>query len=97
MPVGYQHPMFHQFDGKGSPKQNVEHSIETFKNARIYSYFLIKKFFCSPKDNVFDWYTDLESCSINSWEHIEKAFINHFYSTRHTVVEHTNTRQQNKV
>lgn len=33
MPNGYQPPKFHQFDGKGSPKQHVVHFVETCENA----------------------------------------------------------------
>ncbi|KAA0049921.1 ty3-gypsy retrotransposon protein [Cucumis melo var. makuwa] len=46
--------------------------------------------------NAFDWYTDLEPESIDSWEQLERDFLNCFYSTRRIVslIELTNTRQQ---
>ncbi|KAK4731512.1 hypothetical protein R3W88_024500 [Solanum pinnatisectum] len=46
--------------------------------------------------NAFDWYTDLEHNSIDSWEQLEHEFLNRFYSTRRTVsmVELTNTCQR---
>jgi len=47
------------------------------------------------KGNTFDWYTDLKSSSIDSWEQLKCEFLNRFYST-HRVVNMTeliNTRQ----
>ncbi|KAA0026105.1 ty3-gypsy retrotransposon protein [Cucumis melo var. makuwa] len=38
--------------------------------------------------NAFEWYTDLEQEVIDSWEQLEKEFLNRFYSTRR------NTKQQ---
>ncbi|XP_049394574.1 uncharacterized protein LOC125858824 [Solanum stenotomum] len=98
MPVGYQPPKFQQFDGKRSPKQHVAHFIETYNNAGTHGDYLVKQFVCSFKGNVFDWYTALESGSIDSWEQMEQEFLNRFYSTRRVVsmVELTNTCQRNK-
>ena len=47
------------------------------------------------RGNAFDWYTDLEPESIDSWEQMEREFLNRFYSTRRTVsmLELTNTKQ----
>ncbi|KAL0318130.1 UNVERIFIED_CONTAM: hypothetical protein Scaly_2862300 [Sesamum calycinum] len=36
MPMGYQLPKFQQFDGKGNPKQQVAHFVETCNNAGTY-------------------------------------------------------------
>ncbi|KAH0712097.1 hypothetical protein KY289_008056 [Solanum tuberosum] len=98
MPTGYQPPKFQQFDGKGSPKQYVAHFIEICNNAGTYGDYLVKQFVRSLKGNAFDWYTDLESGSIDSWEQMEQEFLNRFCSTRCTVsmVELTNTRQGNE-
>ena len=95
MPAGYQPPKFQQFEGKGNPKQYVAHFVETYNNAGTYGDYLIKQFVLSLKGNAFDWYTDLEPNSIDSWEQLEHQFLNCFYSTRRTVsmVELTNTRQ----
>jgi hypothetical protein len=40
------------------------------------------------KGNTFDWYTDLKSSSIDSWEQLKCEFLNRFYST-HRVVNTT--------
>ena len=85
MPAGCQPPNFQQFDGKGSPKQHVAHFIETCNNAGTYNDYLVKQFVRSLKGNAFDWYTDLESGSIDSWEQMEQKFLNHFYWTRCTL------------
>ncbi|KAM1579590.1 hypothetical protein ACFX1Z_041014 [Malus domestica] len=95
MPRGYQPPKFMQFDGKGNPKQHVAHFVETCNNARTEGDYLAKQFVRSLKGNAFEWYTDLEPESINSWEQLEREFLNCFYSTRRTVsmLELTSTKQ----
>ncbi|KAM1305606.1 hypothetical protein ACFX2F_023124 [Malus domestica] len=85
MPRGYQSPNFMQFDGKGNPKQHVAHFIETCNNAGMEGDYLIKQFVHSLKGNAFNWYTNLESESVNSWDQLEREFLNCFYSTRRTV------------
>ncbi|KAM1024587.1 hypothetical protein EV2_038919 [Malus domestica] len=95
MPRGYQPPKFMQFDGKGNPKQHVAHFIETCNNAGTKGDYLTKQFVRSLKGNAFKWFMDLELESINSWEQLEKEFLNLFYSTHHTVsmLELTSTKQ----
>ncbi|KAM2040999.1 hypothetical protein ACFX16_034858 [Malus domestica] len=95
MPRGYQPLKFMQFDGKGNPKQHVAHFIETCNNAGTEEDYLAKQFVRSLKGNAFEWYTNLEPESINSWEQLEKEFLNRFYSTCCTVsmLELTNTKQ----
>ncbi|KAH7841973.1 hypothetical protein Vadar_000063 [Vaccinium darrowii] len=95
MPVGYQPPKFQQFDGKGNPKQHIAHFVETCNNAGTEGGLLVKQFVRSLKGNAFEWYTDLEPESIDSWEQMEREFLNRFYSTRRTVSmsELTNTKQ----
>ena len=55
----------------------------------------MKQFVRTLKGIVFDWYTDLESESIDSWEQMEQEFLNRFYNTQCVVsmTELTNTRQ----
>ena len=79
---GYQPPKFMQFGGKGNPKQHIAHFIETCNNAGTEGYYLVKQFVRSLKGNAFDWYNDLEPESINSWDQLEREFLNHFYNTR---------------
>ncbi|KAH7861560.1 hypothetical protein Vadar_027729 [Vaccinium darrowii] len=95
MPVGYQPPKFQQFDGKGNPKQHIDHFVETCNNAGTEGDLLVKQFVRSLKGNAVEWYTDLEPESIDSWEQMEREFLNRFYSTRRTVsmTELTNTKQ----
>ncbi|KAI5342009.1 hypothetical protein L3X38_009884 [Prunus dulcis] len=95
MPTGYQPPKFQQFDGKGNPKQHVAHFVETCNNAGTEGDHLVKQFVRSLKRNAFDWYIDLESDSLDSWDQMEREFLNRFYSTRRTVsmMELTNTKQ----
>ena len=95
MPNGYQPPKFLQFDGKGNPKQHIAHFVETCENAGTQGSLLVKQFVRSLKGNAFDWYTDLELESIDSWEQLERVFLDRFYSTRHTMsmMELTNNKQ----
>ncbi|KAM1954133.1 hypothetical protein ACFX16_023838 [Malus domestica] len=95
MPRGYQPPKFMQFDGKGNPKQHIAHFVETCNNAGTKRDYLAKQFVRSLKGNAFEWYTDLEPESINSWEQLEREFLNRFYSTCRTVsmLEITSTKQ----
>ena len=55
---------------------------------------LVKQFVRSLKGNAFDWYTDIKPGSIDSWEQLEREFLNRFYSTRRIVsmIELTATR-----
>ncbi|KAL0308982.1 UNVERIFIED_CONTAM: hypothetical protein Sradi_5840500 [Sesamum radiatum] len=71
MPMSYQPLKFQQFDGKGKPKQHVAHFIETCNNAGTYGDHLVKQFVRSLKGNAFDWYTNLETGSIDGWEQLE--------------------------
>ena len=95
IPHGYQPPKFTHFDGKGNPKQHISHFIETCSNAGTKGGQLMKQFVRSLKGIAFNWYTDLEPESINSWEQMEQEFFNRFYSTQCTInmIELTNTKQ----
>ena len=76
MPNGYQLPKFLQFDGKENPKQHIAYFVETCENVGIQGGLLVKQFVRSLKGNAFDWYIDLESESIDSWEQLEREFLN---------------------
>jgi hypothetical protein len=95
MPPNYQPPKFQQFDGKGNPRQHIAHFVETCNNAGTNGDLMVKQFVRSLKGNAFDWYTDLESGLIDTWEQLEREFLNRFYSTRRVVsmIELTNARQ----
>ncbi|CAL2256403.1 unnamed protein product [Prunus armeniaca] len=82
MSTGYQPPKFQQFDGKGT-QNNMLHTSS--KHATM----------PGQRGNAFDWYTDLESESLDNWDQMEREFLNRFYSTRRTVsmMELTNTKQ----
>ncbi|VVA35853.1 PREDICTED: retrotransposon, partial [Prunus dulcis] len=96
MPTGYQPPKFMQFDGKGNPKQHVAHFIEMCNSAGTNDDYLVKQFVRSLRGTAFNWYIDLEPESIDSWEQMEREFLNRFYSTRRSVsmLELTSTKQR---
>ncbi|CAL5443781.1 unnamed protein product [Camellia sinensis] len=85
MPIDCQPPKFVQFDRRGNPKQHIVYFVETCDSVGTEGNFLVKQFVRSLKENAFDWYTDLEPESIDSWEQLEREFLNRFYSTRQTV------------
>ncbi|KAH0706867.1 hypothetical protein KY289_011943 [Solanum tuberosum] len=95
--IGYQPPKLQQFDGNGNPKQHVAHFVETCNNAGTYGDYLVKQFVRSLTGIVFEWYIDLESSSIDSWEQMEQQFLKRFYNIRRVVsmIEIANARQRN--
>ena len=95
MPQNYQPPKFQQFEGKGNPRQHVAHFVKTCNNAGTYGDLMAKQFFRSLKGNAFDWYTNLAPGFIDSWNQMEREFLNCFYSTRRTIsmIELTNSKK----
>ncbi|XP_009777919.2 uncharacterized protein [Nicotiana sylvestris] len=95
MPTNYQPPKLHQFDGKRNPRQHIGHFVKICSNAGMHGDLLVKQFVRSLKGNAFDWYIDLDPESIDSWDQLEKEFLNRFYSNRRTVsmIELTGTKQ----
>ena len=94
MPQNYQPLKFQQFKGKSNPRQHVAHFVETCNNAVTYGDLMVKQFVCSLKGNTFDCYTDLAPGFIDSWNQMEKEFLNCFYSTQRIVsmIELTNSK-----
>ncbi|KAM2595762.1 hypothetical protein TB2_040272 [Malus domestica] len=82
MPTGYQPPKFMQFDGNRNPKQHVAQFVETCNNTGTKKNHLVKQFVRSLKGNTFDWYTNLDPESVNSWDQMEGEFLNRFYTIR---------------
>ena len=67
---GYQPPKFQQFYGQGNPKQHIAHFIETCNVVGKYGDYIVEEFIRSLRQNSFDWYTDLEPNSTDSWERL---------------------------
>ena len=88
MPQNYQPPKFQQFEGKGNPRQHVAHFVETCNNADTYRDLMVKQFLRSLKGNVFDWYTDLAPGSVDSWNQMEREFLNRFYEGFHNLLQY---------
>ena len=91
----YQPQKFQSFGKKENPKQHVAFFVETCNNAGIDGDLLVKQFVHSIRGNAFDWYIELTPESIDSWDQMEREFLNCFYSTRRIVsmMELTNTKQ----
>ena len=69
MSLGYQPPKFQQlFDGKDNLKEHIAHFVETCENAGSRGDQLSRQFVQNLKGNAFEWYTDMEQESIDSWE-----------------------------
>ena len=88
MPQNYQPPKFQQFEGKGNPRQHVSHFVETCNNAGTYGDLMVKQFLRSLKGSAFDWYTDLAFGSVDSWNQMEKEFLNRFYEGFHNLLQY---------
>ena len=88
MPQNYQPPKFQQIEGKGNPRQHVSHFVETCNNAGTYRDLMVKQFLRSLKGNVFDWYTDLASGSVDSWNKMEREFLNRFCEGFHNLLQY---------
>ncbi|XP_021753744.1 uncharacterized protein LOC110719148 [Chenopodium quinoa] len=82
MPFVYQPPNFQLFDGKGNPKQHVVHFIRTCNNGGTRGELLVKQFVHSLKRTAFNWYTNLEAESIESWDKMELEFLGRFFNTQ---------------
>ena len=69
--------------------------MEICNNAGTSDDLMVKQFVRFLKGNAFDWYTDLEPRTIDSWEQLEREFLNRFYNTRCVVsmIELTSSRQ----
>jgi hypothetical protein len=52
--------------------------VETCNNAGTNGDLMVKQFVHSLKGNAFDWYTDLESGLIDTWEQLEREFLTVF-------------------
>ncbi|KAK4394342.1 hypothetical protein Sango_1905000 [Sesamum angolense] len=74
----------------------MTHFIETCNDAWTYGDYVVKQFVQSLKGNIFGWYTDLETISVDSLGQLEKEFFNRFYSTRRTInmIELINSHQR---
>ncbi|KAH7840099.1 hypothetical protein Vadar_012606 [Vaccinium darrowii] len=77
------------------PASIVSLSVQQLQDMIAKGDLLVKQFVRSLKGNAFEWYTNLEPDSIDSWEQMEREFLNRFYSTRRIVsmMELTNTKQ----
>ena len=80
IPQNYQPSKFQQFKGKGNPRQHAAHFVETCNNVGTYRDLMVKQFFRSLKGNAFDLYTNLAFGYIDSWNQMEREFLNYFYS-----------------
>jgi len=71
MAHGYQPLKFQQFGEKGNLKQHVAHFIETCNNASMDDNLTVKQLGRTLKGIAFDWYSNLELESIDSWGEME--------------------------
>ena len=89
-------PSFNSLTGQGIPNKTLSTSSKLVTyNASTEGDLLVKQFVRFLWWNAFNWYTNLEPEFIDSWKQMEREFLNHYHSTRHTVsmMELTNMRQ----
>nr|CAN63871.1 hypothetical protein VITISV_036033 [Vitis vinifera] len=64
---------------------SIVNKVETqVQNTGTDGDLLVKQFVRSLRVNAFNWYIDLEPECINSWDQMEREFLNCFYSTQQT-------------
>ena len=88
IPQNYQPPKLQQFKGQGNPRQHATHFVETCNNVGTFGDLMVKQFLHSLKGHAFDWYTDLAPSFVDSWNQIEREFLNRFYEGFHNLLQY---------
>ena len=95
-PANYRQPQFSKFNGTGSPHEHVAHFLAACQDTAHNSALLLRQFVQTLSGPAFTWYSKLAPGSVTSWEQMQEAFLERFYSTQRTVgiTELTQTSQR---
>ena len=95
-PNNYRQPQFSKFNGTGSPHEHVAHFLAACQDTTHNGALLLRQFVQTLSGPAFTWYSKLAPGSIRTWEQMQDAFLEHFYSTQRTVgiTELTQTLQR---
>jgi hypothetical protein len=81
----YRQPQFSKFNGSGSPHEHVAHFLAACQDTAHNGTLLLKQFVPTLSGPDFTWYSKLAPGSIRTWEQMQDAFLERFYSTQRTV------------
>ena len=95
-PNNYRQSQFSKFNGTGSPHEHVAHFLAACQDTAHNGALLLRQFVQTLSGPAFTWYSKLAPGSIRTWEQMQDAFLERFYSTQRTVgiTELTQTLQR---
>ncbi|KAK1684838.1 hypothetical protein QYE76_045686 [Lolium multiflorum] len=94
-PANYRQPQFSKFSGGGSPHEHIAHFLAACQDTAQNGALLLRQFVQTLSGPAFTWYSKLPPSSVKTWEQMQDAFLERFYSTQRTVgiTELTQTEQ----
>ena len=94
-PSNYRQPQFGKFNGSGSPHEHIAHFLAACQDTAHNGALLLRQFVQTLSGPAFTWYSKLAPSSIKTWEQMQSAFLERFYSTQRIVgiTELTQTEQ----
>src|SRR6266508_1414233 len=94
-PANYRQPQFSKFNGGGSPHEHIAHFLAACQDTAQNGALLLRQFVQTLSGPAFTWYSKFPPSSIRTWEQMQDAFLERFYSTQRTVgiTELTQTEQ----
>jgi len=95
-PSNYRQPQFSKFNGTGSPHEHVAHFLAACQDTAHNGALLLRQFVQTLSGPAFTWYSKLAPGSVRTWEQMQDAFLERFYSTQRMVgiTELTQTMQR---
>ena len=84
-PNNYRQPQFSKFNGTRSPHEHVAHFLAACQDTTHNGALLLRQFVQTLSGPAFTWYSKLAPGSIRTWEQMQDAFLERFYSTQRTV------------
>ncbi|XP_039130899.1 uncharacterized protein LOC120267304 [Dioscorea cayenensis subsp. rotundata] len=94
-PKGYNVPKFKQFNGLGNPDQHLAHFITACGDISNNPSLLLRQFAASLTGVAFEWYTNLQLESIQTWQQMKESFRARFgrVTDKITIADLANTMQ----
>ncbi|TVU51241.1 hypothetical protein EJB05_02652, partial [Eragrostis curvula] len=84
-PTNYRQPQFSKFNGTGAPHEHVAHFLAACQDTSHNGALLLRQFVQTLSGPAFTWYSKLAPGSIRTWEEMQAAFLERFYSTQRQV------------
>ncbi|XP_024311258.1 uncharacterized protein LOC112269245 [Brachypodium distachyon] len=95
-PANYRQPQFSKFNGSGSPHEHIAHFLAACQDTAQNGALLLRQFVQTLSGPAFTWYSKLPPSLMRTWEQMQDAFLDRFYSTQSIVgiTELTQTEQR---